>query len=342
MPTLVPADYRRFARTLGACALSYCAARLVGLPELYWAVITTLVVVTQPSLNQALATGRDQIIGAVIGAIAGGIGLLAILRGAPPLLVFAIELVPLAALAALRPTLRLACVTLVIVVLIPGSGSGVWPFERPIDRVLEILIGACAALAAAFIVPNRAINTAHQRASDIVMTLGELIAATLKPSGDRTRADQLHRQASSAESALDDAITEAGREHIIVPVKRTRGDIVDKAAPMLKRLHRDALFLGQAFGTDASLRPPASPALDTAAAAFEAVSRQLASTLDTDRSDQETHVKDARDALERLKTATHAACESMEKNTVPAFVLALLVQDFADLVALVESPDGQA
>ena len=151
---------------------------------------------------------------------------------------------PLAALAALRPTLRLACVTLVIVVLIPGSGSGVWPFERPIDRVLEILIGACAALAAAFIVPNRAINTAHQRASDIVMTLGELIAATLKPSGDRTRADQLHRQASSAESALDDAITEAGREHIIVPVKRTRGDIVDKAAPMLKRLHRDALLSG--------------------------------------------------------------------------------------------------
>ena len=33
-----------------------------------WAVITTLIVVTQPSLNQALNTGRDQIVGAVIGA----------------------------------------------------------------------------------------------------------------------------------------------------------------------------------------------------------------------------------------------------------------------------------
>jgi uncharacterized membrane protein YccC len=105
---LGPGEYRRIARTLAACALSYGAARLAGLPDLYWAVITTLIVVTQPSLNQALNTGRDQIVGAVIGALTGGIGLVAILYGAPRLLVFAIALVPLAAIAALRPTMRLA------------------------------------------------------------------------------------------------------------------------------------------------------------------------------------------------------------------------------------------
>lgn len=133
-------ELRRFARTLISCVLSYGVAKLATLPELYWAVITTLIVVTQPSLNQALNTGRDQIIGAVTGGVVGVVGLFAILRGAPPLIVFAIAILPLAALAAWRPTLRLACVTLVVVVLVPASGMGS-PFERPIDRVLEILIG---------------------------------------------------------------------------------------------------------------------------------------------------------------------------------------------------------
>jgi hypothetical protein len=119
--------------------------------------------------------------------------------------------------------------------------------------VLEILIGAGAALLVAFLMPNRAINTAHDRASEIVLALGELITLTLRKPDDANEAERLHRRSAAAEQALDDAITEAGREHIIVPVKRTRGDVIDKVAPMLTRLHRDALFLGQAFTGDPQL-----------------------------------------------------------------------------------------
>jgi hypothetical protein len=340
-PTSTP-ELRRFARTLVSCLLSYYVAKLATLPELYWAVITTLIVVTQPSLNQALNTGRDQIIGAVIGGLVGVVGLFAILHGAQPLIVFSIALLPLAALAAWRPTLRLACVTLVVVVLVPASGLGS-PFARPIDRVLEILIGAGAALLVAFLMPNRAINTAHDRASEIVLALGELIALTLRKPDDANEAERLHRRSAAAEQALDDAITEAGREHIIVPVKRTRGDVIDKVAPMLTRLHRDALFLGQAFTGDPQLAGRLSAAnagaLKVTADAFTEVAKTLAATLDADQSHQDDNVQLARASFERLRAASNTACESMEKNSVLAFVLNLLVQDFGDLIATVEVLD---
>jgi uncharacterized membrane protein YccC len=335
-------ELRRFARTLVSCLLSYYAAKLATLPELYWAVITTLIVVTQPSLNQALNTGRDQIIGAVIGGVVGVVGLFAILRGAQPLIVFAIALLPLAALAAWRPTLRLACVTLVVVVLVPASGLGS-PFERPIDRVLEILIGAGAALLVAFLMPNRAINTAHDRASEIVLALGELITLTLRKPDDANEAERLHQRSAAAEKALDEAIIEAGREQIIVPVKRTRGNVIDKVAPMLTRLHRDALFLGQAFTGDPQLAGQLSAAnrdaLNMTADAFTESAKTLAATLDADQSHQDDNVRLARASFERLRSASNNACASMEKNTVLAFVLNLLVQDFGDLIATVEVLD---
>ena len=344
LPKLEGAETRRFARTLIACTLSYGAAKLATLPELYWAVITSLIVVTQPSLNQALNTGRDQIIGAVIGAILGVLGLVAILRGAQPLVVFAVELVPLAALAAWRPNLRLACVTLVIVVLIPASGIGS-PFSRPIDRVLEILIGAGAALVVAFVLPNRAIDAAHDRASEIVLALGELIALYLRKPDDSNHAESLHRRSAAAEQALDDAITEAGREHIIVPVNRSRENVIDKVVPMLTRLHRDALFLGQAFAGDpqlaARLSAATRDALNTMADAFAESSKALAATLDADQRHQDNNVKSARAAFERLRSASNTAFASMEKNAVLPFVLNLLVQDFGDLVATIEAPDKQ-
>jgi uncharacterized membrane protein YccC len=334
---------RRLARTLLGAAIAYGAGKLATLPELYWAVITALVVVTQPSLNAALTTGRDQIIGAAIGGVAGGIGIVAMLHGAPPLLVFAIELVPLAALAAWRPTLRLACVTLVVVVLIPTAGAGSSPFERPVDRVFEILIGAAAALAASFLLPNRAINTAHDRASDIVLTLGELIAFYLARPADSSEAERLNRQALTRQQALDDAITEAGREHIIVPVKRTPGNVVDKVAPLLRRLHRDALFLGQAFARDpdAANRLAHGDALALASQAFANATQTLASALDADRAHQLENIALSRAAFGQLQQDVGTTCSSMEKNAVLPFVLNLLVQDIGEMVTMIEARDDQ-
>jgi hypothetical protein len=259
--------------------------------------------------------------------------------------VFAVELVPLVALAALRPTLRLACVTLVIVVLIPANGGGS-PFERPVDRVMEILIGAAAALIASVVLPNRAVRAAHERARDIVLALGKLIALTLTRPIDGSEAEQLHRQCASAEQALDDALAEAGREHIITPIQRAPGNVIDKTAPMLTRLHRDALFLGQAVKADPALvqQLTQSGELAQASRTFVDMTQALASALGSER-DLKENIERARAAFVQLQSDVDAACASMDKTVVLPFVLRLLVQDLGELVTTVEAreqPGAQA
>src|SRR5277367_2813508 len=117
-------------RILAACALAYVAARLIGLSEFYWALVTA-VGVTQPALPETLAAGRDRALGTLIGALAGLAVIAAGQWGASTFALFWVALVPLAILTAMKPTLRLSCVTLVIVVLVPAPGN---PFARPFEH----------------------------------------------------------------------------------------------------------------------------------------------------------------------------------------------------------------
>ncbi len=123
-------------------ALAYGAAAWVGLPDRFWAMVTA-VVVTQPALNSTVSAGRDRVAGTLLGAaVALGV-ILAARAGAPLLPMFWVALVPLAVLTAVWPNLRLSCITLVIAVLVQPDGLSL---TRPLDRVLEILLGTVAAV----------------------------------------------------------------------------------------------------------------------------------------------------------------------------------------------------
>ncbi len=138
-------------RVLAACVLAYVSCRLIGLREVYWALVTA-VVVTQPALGDTLTASRDRVLGTLIGAFAGLAVIAAREFGGPPLPLFWLALVPLAILTAIRPNLRLSCITLIIVALVPSTGS---PFALPFERILGILIGTLASLAVAAGVATR-------------------------------------------------------------------------------------------------------------------------------------------------------------------------------------------
>ena len=149
---MTKSDYPRQAiRIVIACALAYGGSLLIGLQEGYWALISA-VVVTQPALGSTLSAGRDRVIGTIIGALAG----LAVLWGAqfgiPSFPLFWVALLPLAILTAVKPNLRLCCITLAIVVLVPSTGT---PFIRPLQRILEILIGTVASIIVTAALPRR-------------------------------------------------------------------------------------------------------------------------------------------------------------------------------------------
>lgn len=171
-PDWIPVFWQTL-RLMTSCALSYIVTGMLALPDGYWAVITSIIV-TQPAFDATLQAGRNRIGGTLIGALAGFAVIVALDHGAPLDVTFWIALLPLAVLTAVWPALRLSGVTLVVMVLIPGTTS----WHRPLDRVLEILIGTIASIVvSALILPRKpeaaAPPTAPLPAPAIPKTSGE-------------------------------------------------------------------------------------------------------------------------------------------------------------------------
>src|SRR5215472_8383005 len=107
------------ARTAAATVTSFLAARLFGLPEPYWAPITTLVI-TQSSLGAAFSVSWKRFVGTALGASVGG---LVASHFPPNVLLFGATVLILGPLCALlhadRSAYRFGGVTLSIVLLIP-------------------------------------------------------------------------------------------------------------------------------------------------------------------------------------------------------------------------------
>jgi uncharacterized membrane protein YccC len=137
------------ARTATAAAGSFLIARLFGLPEAYWAAISTIVVM-QSTLGAALKISGDRFIGTLLGAMAGGM----FARYFPQVWwVFALGLFFLGILCALfrlPDSYRFAGITLAIVVLIPHTAA---PWIVALHRFIEVSIGIVVGLAVALIWP---------------------------------------------------------------------------------------------------------------------------------------------------------------------------------------------
>ncbi len=149
--------WRQALRLLAACALAGVPGALLSIPEWYWGLIT-VVAVMQPDLSHTLSAGRDRVIATVIGACVGLLLIFLRLRGLPEMPLFAVAMVPLAILVGMRPNLRLACTTLIVVFLIPGGSD---PYGRALFRVIDILGGTVASIiVSAVVFPHHGDETA--------------------------------------------------------------------------------------------------------------------------------------------------------------------------------------
>jgi uncharacterized membrane protein YccC len=94
----------------------------------------------------------DRAAGTLIGAAAGLAVIGGVQAGLPLQPLFWAALIPLALLTAAWPSLRVSCITLVILSLIPADGP---PLTRALDRVLEILLGVVASIAVLAALPDK-------------------------------------------------------------------------------------------------------------------------------------------------------------------------------------------
>jgi uncharacterized membrane protein YccC len=140
-------------RTAVAAIVSYLIARLFGLPEAYWATISTLVVM-QSTLGAALPISIQRFAGTLVGAIVGA-GAATWFRGSLVAFGVAVLLIGLlcAALRAERSAYRYASITLAIVMLVPPRSASAWLVAT--HRFFEVSLGIVVGLALSALWPER-------------------------------------------------------------------------------------------------------------------------------------------------------------------------------------------
>lgn len=231
-------------RLLLSVATASLLAHLCKLNEPYWALITA-VIVTQSRIAQTLQTSRDQIIGSLIGGIAGIIAIaLQIYCGWSPIIVFTIVMIPMVMFVSWRPTMRLGVVTLAVVFLFPSPGG---IFERPFDRIFSIVVGVLASLLVSYcILRPQARYHAFLHAQEAFSKLYKLLHAVLIEgiSWDAVEAKNDEIITELRELASD--IDEARKERPTCVLEETDPVLV-QLFPILRRLQSDSIFVARAM-----------------------------------------------------------------------------------------------
>jgi uncharacterized membrane protein YccC len=227
----------------GALAL----AMALGLKLPLWAVLTSIIV-TQMSVGRSLKVTRDYLVGTVGGAIYGGaVAVLVPHSGEGALLaVLVLAVAPLAFIAAINPSLNVATVTAIIVLLVPTM-SHVSPLDSAVDRVLEVAVGAITGLLVSFLVlPSRAHSQLRTNAARVLellaAALDELLAA-LTRGRDNDALHQLQDGIGQALVGLNATGAEAERE------RAARLSSGPDTGPLLRtvlRLRHDLVMIGRA------------------------------------------------------------------------------------------------
>jgi uncharacterized membrane protein YccC len=138
-------------RTAVAATASVIIARLVQMPEAYWAAIATLVVM-QSTLGATLTLAIERIVATAVGASVGALE--ANFFGAN-LIAFALAIVLIGLLSIAfrleKTAYRYASITLAIIVLIPRTAE---PWIIALHRFLEVSVGIIVALAVVALWPE--------------------------------------------------------------------------------------------------------------------------------------------------------------------------------------------
>ena len=146
-----PLTLQHSARTAVAAVVSLLVARWFGLPESYWAAVTTLVVM-QSTLGAALPVSAQRLAGTALGAAAGALAGTyypgnALVFGAC-ILVLGIVFVPF---RLVRNAYRYAGITLSITMLVPGHSGRI----VALHRFFEVSVGITVGLALSALWPER-------------------------------------------------------------------------------------------------------------------------------------------------------------------------------------------
>ncbi len=305
------AEMKLALRVTIAGTLAFAITKFFNLPQGYWAAITA-VVITQASVGGSLKAALERFLGTLAGAAYGGAVAALIPHGSPlgTGLAIIVSLFPLALLAAVKPSFRVAPVT-GLIMLLPPAGQAIGPVAAAIDRVAEITLGNIVGIVVSlFVLPARAHTLMTEAAARVVslnadlveLHVGELVAEPKGRGALQTIHPQIRAALKKAEAAAEEAARErkshltdaADPEPLIRTLYRVRHDLVmigrasanplpagllDRLGPSLKTLRDEtcALLLGIAKSLRTRTPPPDTANFDDAVHAFVSETETLRS-----------------------------------------------------------------
>ena len=212
-----------------------------------WAVLTAVAVI-QMSIGGSLKAAAEYIIGTICGALYAT----AVAALVPPstelsfALALALAIGPLAYAAAISPSLRVAPVTAVLVLMI-STKLGETPIGLAYDRLLEVAIGLLVAITVSFLVlPAPAHTLGLESAARALELMARALPEVIAGFADRLSPLQNLR--------LQDEVGEAVRSFAEVAAE-AKGERIANLAPdpdpavlarTLRRLRHDLVMLGRA------------------------------------------------------------------------------------------------
>jgi uncharacterized membrane protein YccC len=277
------AQLRFCVRATVNALLAFSLTHMLAIPlHGQWAVPTAVAVI-QMSIGGSLKTAGEYIVGTVVGALyAGAVAALVPLSTELSFaFALAIAIGPLAYAAAISPSLRMAPVTAVLVLMI-STKLGEAPIGLAYDRLLEVAIGLLVALTVSFLVLPA---PAHRLGLESAARALELMARTLPAviAGFRDRLSPLQNL------RLQDQVGEAVRGFAEVAAE-AKGERIANLAPdpdpsvlarTMRRLRHDLVMLGRAAAEPlpAPLAPRLQPLLDEISASVRDYLRASADAL---------------------------------------------------------------
>lgn len=234
-------------RVTVAAMAALVIALACGLKLPLWAVLTSIIV-TQMSVGRSLKATRDYLVGTIGGAIYGGaVAVLVPHHGEAGLLfVLVLAVAPLAFVAAINPSLNVATVTAIIVLLLPLMNNGD-PLDSAIDRVLEVTVGAVTGLLVSFVVfPSRAHSQLRTNAAKVLELMAEALKELLSGLTRGLDNEALHNLQDGIGAAL------VGLNAVGSEAERERGAKLSSGpdtGPLLRtilRLRHDLVMIGRA------------------------------------------------------------------------------------------------
>jgi uncharacterized membrane protein YgaE (UPF0421/DUF939 family) len=240
------AELRLGLRITAAGMIGYALAYALKLPQGYWTVFTAVLVV-QGSVGGSLKAAVDRLIGTLSGAAYGAIiaTVLPHTDGVTTGTALLASLAPLAVLAAMSPSFRVAPIT-AIILLLGTAGATEGPFVAATFRVIEVSLGGIIGLVISLlVVPARGHAVMGEQAKRLTGAMAKLFGTLIE--GLATKADARaisaqHDLIQSAFDKLEAAATEAKLEQRNLLSLDVDPDPIPRT---LRRVYHDFVLIGR-------------------------------------------------------------------------------------------------